>query len=298
MVINNIQIFVYEDKSEMSNGALEFLIDKIREKPNIVLGGATGSTPVIFYEGLRNRIENDKIDLFDVKMVFLDEYFSRVNYHNYTRKHLQPGKTPKSVKEKNIFIPRVCFYDEYDKLVSSTELEEILKDNPSDFVERGPEISIKDFVNNPVLMSIKESCEKYEKIIDDLVINYQILGIGVEGHIGFNERGTSENSLTHLTRLAESTIKSNSGDFLDGVSAYFAVTQGIKTIAKSKNRMLLASGKSKQDAIYDLIYGEISPNNPSTYLRNMGNTFIFLDKEASAKLDLDEIKLRNILIKS
>lgn len=284
----NVEVHIFDTREEVAQKTLETLISAIQQNPKIILGGATGNSPREFYRQLRGKIENGEVDLSKAKIIFLDEYFGRLNYHNYAHAELYHKISEKNrkrtINKENILTPKTCFYLE-DMLVDSEKLDEILYNNKKDWETRGPEINIKETVKNPVLIEIKEACKNYERLIDG-GIEWQMLGIGVEGHIGFNEKGAKRNSLTHLTKLATSTLDSNKNDFQDGFPSNYSITQGILSISKAKNRILLAMGKNKQVAVYNALCGKISPSNPAAYLREMqGMTYIFLDQEAAVKLE-------------
>ena len=289
----NIIVQVLDTKEEIAQKALEILIPEIQKNSEIVLGGSTGNSPKEFYKQLREKIEKGESDLSKATIIFLDEYFGRLNYHHYTHAELyykiSEDARNRTFKKQNIITPKSCFYLE-NMLIDSEKLEKILNENKNDWEFRDPEIYIKETAKNPVLKEVRDVCEKYEDLIDK-GIAWQILGIGVEGHIGFNEKGTKEDSLTHLTKLAASTLNSNKDDFQDGFLSTYSITQGINSLSKAKNRILFAMGKNKQTAIHNTLYGEISPSNPAAYLRKMpGTTYIFLDKECAKALKSKNLK--------
>lgn len=282
---SNIKVFIYETRENALQGAFELLRDAITKKHDIVLGGATGRSP----EGLYKKLLESAIDISQTKMIFLDEYVGRMNYYLYTY-----GKLCPKFQEENLTVPLGIFSDTDHRILSSGRLDGILEKHPTHWKAFGPEIRIKDDSEaeqegvqvHPCLKAIRNFCTTYEEKIDRMKIEYQILGIGVDGHIGFNECGTHPESLTHLTRLADSTLEINHEDFPDGVLTHYAVTQGIQTIAKAKQRILLAFSETKQKAVKSMLRGEISPNNPAAYLRTMpGTTTIFLDESAASMLE-------------
>lgn len=312
----DIKIYICETEEEATQRAFELLKEEIKKKPDIVLGGATGNSPIGLYKELIKSVAKGDLDLSEAKIIFLDEYFGRKNYYNYAISRLHYGlfvekienektiqnllpenRKDKTFKKENIYVPEGYFYNNKRLIDGLGELEKILIENHDDFEKIGPEIRIKKTAKNPILKEIKEFYEYYENLIDKLRIDYQILGIGPEGHIGFNEMGTEKDNLTHLTELAPSTIKANIDDFLDGFPTKYAITQGIATIAKARNRIMLAFGEKKQDAVYNMLLGDICSNNPASYLREMaGTTHVFLDKESAARLDLEELEARGYTI--
>lgn len=126
----------------------------------------------------------------------------------------------------------------------------------------------------------------YDDLIDKFGgIDYQILGIGRNGHIGFNEPGTSFSSLTHITELQESTINDNSRFFFSKNDVPTrAVTMGLKTIMKAKKIVIIAFGENKALAIKRLVNGMIDEKMPASILKNHKNVTLYLDEEASKKI--------------
>ena len=117
-------------------------------------------------------------------------------------------------------------------------------------------------------------------------IDIQLLGIGSNGHIAFNEPGTSFDSLTHIVELKESTIKDNSRFFksIDDVPTK-AISMGLKSIMNARRIILIAFGENKAKAIRDLFYNEPSTDLPASVLRNHDNVIIYCDKEAASLLN-------------
>ena len=129
---------------------------------------------------------------------------------------------------------------------------------------------------------------EYEKKINDAGgIDLQILGIGRNGHIGFNEPGTSFGTRTHMIKLHEDTREANSRffDSIDEVPVA-AITMGIKTIMRAKSILLIATGESKQEAMKQLAYGEITPEFPASVLQLHPDVRILIDEEASGLLEM------------
>lgn len=133
----------------------------------------------------------------------------------------------------------------------------------------------------------EKECKRYNQLIEENPIDLQILGIGGNGHIGFNEPGASFDSLTEKVALAPSTIEANARffDSKDDVPK-FAYSMGIKSIMSAKKIVLFAYGEGKQDAIKGLFEGEITEDLPASALRNHPNVVVVVDKAAAGKLDL------------
>lgn len=144
-------------------------------------------------------------------------------------------------------------------------------------------INIKNtFIPDGETKDPESSCSKYEEMITSYGgIDLQILGIGQNGHIGFNEPDENLITSTHLTKLTESTISANSR-FFDDIKEVptHAITMGIATILKSKKIMLLANGKNKHAVVKELLTENISTNNPATMLKVHPDVVLIVDKEA------------------
>ncbi|MEW9052875.1 MAG: glucosamine-6-phosphate deaminase [Neobacillus sp.] len=236
-----------ENYEDMSIKAGTLIVEKIRSKPSLTIGLATGSTPKGVYQFLiKDRLEKGT-SYNRVKTVNLDEYIGLPhddhNSYHYFMQHQ--------------------FFNHVNLVPEHTHIP------------------------NGVASDLGKECLRYDQLIKDLGgIDLQILGIGQNGHIGFNEPGTSFSSSTHIVTLADSTRLANSRFFnsLDEVPTH-AITMGIKSILASKEICLLASGAAKADALYKLLYGEISENFPASALKLHPNVTIIADKEALIKLE-------------
>ncbi|WNS75047.1 glucosamine-6-phosphate deaminase [Bacillus sp. DTU_2020_1000418_1_SI_GHA_SEK_038] len=227
---------------EMSKKAAEIMIDRIRNNPEITLGLATGSTPKGVYQKLIEDHVQHMTSYKKITTVNLDEYVG-IDEHD-------PNSYHYFMKEQLL--------DHIDIPASQTHLPNGMAEN------------------------LHEECSKYEALIDSFGgIGLQLLGIGENGHIGFNEPGTPFSSKTHMIKLEEDTRRANARFFnsLEEVPTH-AVTMGIATIMASKEIILLASGKSKANAIHQLINGEIHESIPASALKNHPNFTIIADDEA------------------
>ena len=237
-----MKIIVCENYNEMSEKAACLIAEQITSKPTSVLGLATGSTPMGLYNFLVQMNEKQLVDFREVKSFNLDEYYP--------------------IKPDN---PQSYHYFMNENLFSKINIK--------------PEnIHILDGTTaNP-----SEECSRFEKLIEQSGgIDIQILGIGENGHIGFNEPNENLNPKTHLTQLAESTIKANSRFFdnYDDVPKQ-ALTMGIGSILKAKKIILLASGSNKREIIYKLLKSDINTNLPASLLKLHPNVILIADKNA------------------
>lgn len=271
-----IQLYTHENRQVLSEYAGLYIAKRVEEDPSLSLGGATGSSPKSMYGFMR---ENG--DFSKTKILFLDEYFAKDSYRQYAIRHLHENFEDKSraFEKENLVVPRGIWYHDWsDKVVTPDGLDKILRENTADYELIGPEIRIKEDCRDPLLSRIGEYCSRFERQLPAHRI--QILGIGVEGHIGFNEKGTKKDSLTHLTRLADSTMQANADDFKDGEVTWYAVTQGTTSILGAEELLLLAFGEAKQSAVRNMLLGEQSPENPASYIRDHNNVRGYIDSAA------------------
>jgi len=243
---------IFQDSKEGSKIVAEEIADLIKEKQNkkqsCVLGLATGSSPIKVYEELVRMHKEVGLSFGNVVTFNLDEYYpmERNNVQSY-----------------HYFMHQHLF----------------------DHIDIAPEnINIPD--GTVPREDLQEYCKRYEQAIQDAGgLDFQLLGIGRSGHIGFNEPGSHFNSVTrditldHITRVdAAPAFKG-----LENVPRK-AVTMGIGTIRKAKRIVLLAWGQNKSEIVRDTIEGEISAHVPATYLQEHANTTFVLDKEAASHL--------------
>lgn len=232
---------IISSKEKIDNLVADTFIDQIKAKPNSVLGLATGTTPIEIYGLLVKANKEGIISFKDVVTFNLDEYVGLDGTHNQSYRY---------------------FMNKY--LFNHIDIN---KDNTHVLLGTGDYIS---YMNN------------YDNLIASFGgIDLQILGIGSDGHIAFNEPGTSFDSLTHIAILAPSTIKDNSRLFNDiSEVPTKAVTMGLKSIMNAKKIVLVATGKNKAQAIYNLIKGEKSIDCPCSILKDHPDCTIYCDEEA------------------
>lgn len=235
-------IYNAKDYNDMSRKAANIISAQVIIKPNCVLGLATGSTPEGTYKQLVEWYKKGDLDFANVKAVNLDEYkgLSKDNDQSYA------------------YFMKNHLFDHINIDINNT------------------------FIPNGLEEDSQKECDRYNKVIKSLGgVDLQLLGIGGNGHIGFNEPGEAFEKETHCVKLTEDTIKANSRFFssLDLVPKY-AYSMGIKNIMQAKSILLVASGKSKAEALYKAIYGEIVPSVPASILQLHNNVTIVADDEA------------------
>lgn len=142
------------------------------------------------------------------------------------------------------------------------------------------------FLPNGLASDLQEETRRYDQVIAEHPIDFQILGIGHNGHIGFNEPGTSFDVTTHVVNLAEDTIKANSRffDSIDDVPKQ-AISMGIQSIMQSKMIVLMAYSQGKADAIKQMIEGPVTEDLPASVLQKHPNVVVIVDEAAASALD-------------
>ncbi|WP_436373591.1 glucosamine-6-phosphate deaminase [Cytobacillus sp. BC1816] len=238
------------DYNHMSQKAAQLMIEKIRQQPGMTLGLATGSTPKGVYAELIKDHQKNGTSYEKITTINLDEYIGLLPSDPNSYRHFMNSE----------------LFDHLDIRLEHTHL-------PNGAAEDMPQES-----------------ERYEQLIKDLAnIDLQLLGIGRNGHIGFNEPGTSFHSRTHIVDLAESTRKANARFFnsIEDVPAQ-AITMGIASILDSREILLLASGSAKAEAIRQLVYGEPDEQFPASALKLHENVTIIADEEALSLVSKDE----------
>ena len=239
-----INVIKVKDYQEASDKAFEIM--KSYLKPGKVLGLATGSTPLGLYSRMVDDHKQNNTSYKQIKTFNLDEYVGL------------PIEHPESYYA---FMHRNLF-----------DLIDIEKENAHLPCGLGDDL--------------ERNCEEYEKMINENPVDIQVLGIGSDGHIAFNEPGTSFDSLTHVTDLHESTIKDNARFFDNDMSKVptQAVTQGIGTIMKAKNIILIATGSNKAKAVKDMIEGPVDEMCPASILQNHQDVIVIVDEAAASLL--------------
>ena len=213
-----------------------------------VLGLATGSSPISVYNQLIKLHKEEGLSFKNVITFNLDEYY---------------GLEPNDINSYHFFMHENLF-DHIDVPAENINI-------PSGIIEQS---------------QVRDYCKGYEKKIDDLGgLDFQLLGIGRTGHVGFNEPGSNINSQTRLVTLDHLTRYDAAGAFygIENVPSK-AITMGIKTILSAKRIVLLAWGINKSEIIQKAVEGALTPNIPTTYLQKHDNTTLVLDHQAASGL--------------
>ena len=239
-----IKIIKVKDAAEASEKAFEVMKEFI--KPGMVLGLATGSTPLGLYAKMVEDHKANGTSYKDIKSFNLDEYVGLPITH---------PESYYAFMHRNLF-------DQIDIPEENTHVPSGLGDD------------------------LEAQAKKYDEMIDESPVDIQLLGIGSDGHIAFNEPGTPFDSGTHVTDLAESTIKDNCRFFDNDISKVptQAVTQGIGTIMKAKNILLIATGANKAQAVKDMLEGPIDESCPASILQKHDSVVVIVDEPAASLL--------------
>ncbi len=231
-----------KDYQDMSRKAANIISAQIIMKPDCVLGLATGSTPVGTYRQLIEWYEKGDLDFSRVSTVNLDEYRGLT--------HIDPQS--------------------YYYFMQANLFDHVNIDKTATHVPDG---------TNP---DAADACVKHEQIIKSLGgIDLQLLGLGNNGHIGFNEPGAAFEKETHLVDLAESTIRANARFFtsIDEVPKQ-AYTMGIRTIMQAKKILVVVSGESKADIVSRAFFGPVTPEVPASILQMHPDVTVVCDEAA------------------
>ena len=241
-----MKIYKAKDYDELSRKAASIIASQVLMKPECVLGLATGSTPIGTYKQLIEWYNKGDLDFSGVKSVNLDEY------RGLTRDNDQS-----------------YYYFMYNNLFKHI--------NINMDCTNGPDGTQRD--------SDKE-CSRYEDVIKSLGgIDLQLLGLGHNGHIGFNEPDEEFAKTTHCVDLTQSTIEANKRFFasIDDVPKQ-AYTMGIGTIMKAKKILLVVSGSDKAQILHDVLCGPVTPHVPASVLQLHNDVIVVADEAAMAKL--------------
>ena len=232
---------VVGNEEKISRLIAQDFIDVINKKPNAVLGLATGTSPLKVYADLAEANKKGEVSFKGCTTFNLDEYVGLEGTHNQSYRYFM---------NENLFN-----HIDIDKKKTNVLL------------------GVGDY---------KKFMNEYDNMIAKAGgIDIQILGIGSDGHIAFNEPGTPLDSLTHETELTEQTIKDNSRLFNDiSEVPTRAVTMGLQSIMNAKKIVLIATGKNKAKAVYGLLKGPVTPDMPCSILQRHKDVTIYVDEDA------------------
>lgn len=247
-------ILVFEKEEQLDAYVGEYICHFIRNHSQPVIGFATGSTPLGVYRYFIDNYQAQKVSFRQVKAFNLDEYV---------------GLTPSH--------PRSFASAMKNELFSHID---ILPEN----------INALDGSKEDMI----QECQRYESLIDANPIDIQILGIGMDGHIAYNEPGSPLDGACHVVDLHQESIESSLDygfDHIEDVPTQ-GVTQGIGTIMKAKQLIMMAKGEKKADLVKRMIYGEVTSDFPSSIIQRHPNVIVCLDKSAASQLKEEDYEKR------
>lgn len=243
-----MKIYKAKDYKDMSRKAANIVSAQVIMKPNCVLGLATGSTPIGTYDQLVEWYNKGDLDFSEVTTVNLDEY--------------------KGLPRTN---DQSYYYFMHQHLFDRVNID--------------PE---RTNVPNGMEPDAEKECGRYEELIRSLGgVDLQLLGLGHNGHIGFNEPGEAFEKETHCVDLTESTIEANKRFFAsaDDVPKQ-AYTMGIKTIMQAKKILIVVNGENKADIVERAFFGPVTPEVPASILQLHNDVTLVGDEAALAKIGI------------
>ena len=249
-----MKILFFEKEEHLDAYVGEYICHFIRNHSQPVIGFATGSTPLGVYRYFIDNYQAQKVSFRQVKAFNLDEYV---------------GLTPSH--------PRSFASAMKNELFSHID---ILPEN----------INALDGSKEDMI----QECQRYESLIDANPIDIQILGIGMDGHIAYNEPGSPLDGACHVVDLHQESIESSLDygfDHIEDVPTQ-GVTQGIGTIMKAKQLIMMAKGEKKADLVKRMIYGEVTSDFPSSIIQRHPNVIVCLDRSAASQLKEEDYEKR------
>jgi glucosamine-6-phosphate deaminase len=239
-----MKIYRAKDFNDMSRKAANILSAQVILNSHSVLGLATGSSPIGVYKQLIEWYNKGDIDFSEVTTINLDEY---------------RGLAPDNGQSYRYFM-NTHFFDHIN----------IKKENT--------------YVPNGLEQDADKECARYEKLIYDMGgVDMQLLGLGHNGHIGFNEPGAAFEAYTHCVNLTESTIEANKRFFASAEDVpRQAYTMGIKTIMQAKRIVVIVSGRDKAEIVKRAFFGPITPEVPASVLQLHNSVTLVGDEDALA----------------
>jgi glucosamine-6-phosphate isomerase len=240
-----MEIKIFDDYNALSQYAADEVINLVKQKPNAVICLASGNSPLGTCQWIVKKAASEKIDFSNCTFIGLDEWVG--------------------VSKKN---NGSCHFFFYNNLFTPLHISDT-----------------RIFLFDAMAADLDEQCKK----MDDLIvakngIDLMIVGIGMNGHIGFNEPGVSFDLLSHVINLEETTKTVGQKYFSEPMNLTQGITLGLVHLMNAKKAILLANGNNKSDVIRQAIKNPITESLPASILQKHKNSFIFLDKEAASLL--------------
>ncbi len=240
-----MKIIKISDNNEAGKIVSDLILNEVKSNSKIVLGLATGSSPITTYENIIVKSKELNLDWSKVTTFNLDEYKGLSSQHSQSYRYFMNNKLFDhiNIDQKNTFVP-------------------------SGMIETNNE------------------AQKYDELISQKGgIDLQLLGLGINGHVGFNEPGSDFEGLTSIVKLTKSTIEANSRFFENENDVPTqAISMGLKSIMNAKKIILIATGSAKAEAVKNLVEGPISKDWPCSILLNHKDVTVVIDNEAARLL--------------
>ena len=238
-----MEVKIFKSAEEIGAAVARIFVDEVKNNPNCVLGLATGATPIPTYENIKKLHREENVSFKGVKTYNLDEYCD----------------LPKS--DKNSYYTFM-----HEQLFNGLDIAEenvhFLDGNATDCAAE---------------------CKNYDDRINEAGgIDIQLLGIGNNAHIGFNEPAETFTNGSFKVKLTDSTINANKIYFDENQMPRYALTMGVKQIMNAKKIILIATGEKKAEAIRNMIKGPVTPQVPASVLQEHGDVIVFLDEAAAS----------------
>lgn len=237
-----IRVYRAKDYNDLSRKAANIISAQVIMKPNCVLGLATGTSPIGAYKQLIEWYNKGDLDFGEVRSVNLDEYIGLDGEHDQSYRYFMNHQ----------------FFDHIN----------IDKNNTN--------------VPNGIAEDMESECKRYDALIESLGgVDLQLLGLGHNGHIGFNEPGAAFDKTTHVVKLTESTIDANSRLFASKSEVPTkAITMGIKSIMMARKILVIASGEDKAEIVEKAFNGPVTPSVPASILQLHFDVTLVADEAA------------------
>ena len=240
-----MKIIITKNYEELSDKAAEVMLGVVKQNPKAVLGLATGTTPLGLYAKMIADHRENGTDYSKIRTVNLDEY----------------KDLPKTHEQSYAYFMKKNLFEGLGIVPEQTNIE------------------------NGTAQDEKSECARYDALLEELPRDIQLLGLGSNGHIAFNEPGTPFGSGTHVVTLAESTVKDNARLFEDiSEVPCKAFTMGIRQIMQAKKILILASGANKAEAVYKMVRGAVTEQVPASVLQLHPDCTLIADEAAARSI--------------
>lgn len=240
-----MELIIFDTYENLSAAAAVLIIDTVKKKPHAVLCFASGDTPKRTYELVAKRANSENVDFSECIFIGLDEWL---------------GVPPDN--------PGSCHYFLQQYLIRPLGLH-----------------SEQVYLFNGLTTNSENECKKMNQLITEKEkIDFMLVGVGLNGHIGFNEPGTDVGSVAHVSELDIITLTVGQKYFADAMPANKGITMGLKQVMESGTLLMMANGKKKAPVIKQATEGEITSGFPASLLRRHSNSILMVDKEAASEL--------------